>query len=88
MSKIIESNGGILLDHNTDAISFITKNNKLPFKLGGIDINGFYYDNNNTIHKYKLEDKEGRLAIAKLQGYKGSDKYEMVPKEWKIINDV
>ena len=46
MSKIIESNNGIVLDHNTDAISFITKNNKLPFKLDGINIQDYYYDDN------------------------------------------
>jgi len=88
MSKIIESNNGIILDLNTDAISFITKDNKLPFQLDGINISGYYYDDKKTIHKYKLEDKEGRLCIAKLQGYKSSDSYELVKKEWRIIQDV
>ena len=90
MSKIIESNNGIILDLNTDAISFITKDNKLPFQLSddGINIDGYYFDTHKTIHKYKLEDKDGRLCIPKLQNYKGSDNYELVKKEWKIIQDV
>ena len=90
MSKIIESNNGIILDLNTDAISFITKDNKLPFEVikDSINIDGYYYDQRKLIPKYKLEDKEGRLCIPKLQGYKSCDKYELVQKEWKTIQDV
>ncbi len=42
MSKIIESNNGIILDLNTDAISFITRDKKFPFQLDGINIDGYF----------------------------------------------
>ena len=58
-------------------------NNKLPFKLDGINLQDYYYNDDKKVHKYKLEDKSGKLAIPKLQGVKGSDKYEMVKKEWR-----
>ena len=53
-----------------------------------VNIDGYYFDTQKTIHKYKLEDKDGKLCIPKLQNYKGTEKYELVKKEWKIIQDV
>jgi len=42
LSKIIKSKNGTILDLNTDAISFVMKNNELPFKVlsDGINIKG------------------------------------------------
>ena len=46
MFRIIKSKNGTILDLNTDAISFVMKNNELPFKLlsDGINIKGYYFD--------------------------------------------
>ena len=90
MSQIIKSNNGIIVDLNTDAISFITKNDDFLFELAsdGININGYFWDSNETIYKYKLEDKDGRLCTPKLQGYKSEDKYVLKNRVWKITKDV
>ena len=67
LSKIIKSKNGTILDLNTDAISFVTENNELPFKLSsdGVNIKGFYFNGKKELPKYKLEDKKGRLSIPK-----------------------
>ena len=72
LSKLIESKNGIILDLNTDAISFITKNNVFPFDISkdGVNIKDYYYNDNEELPKYKVENKNGRLCIPKLQGYK------------------
>jgi hypothetical protein len=41
---IVKNNNGTVLDVSMDAVSCIFENDKLPFKLDGINIKGFYYD--------------------------------------------
>jgi hypothetical protein len=66
---IVKNNNGTVLDVNMDAVSCIFENDKLPFKLpfklDGINIKGFYYDTEKLIPKYKLEDK-GRFKCARI----------------------
>ena len=82
LSKLIESKNGIILDLNTDAISFITKNNVFPFDISkdGVNIKDYYYNDNEELPKYKVENKNGRLCIPKLQGYKNNEQYDLKQK--------
>ena len=90
LSKIIKSKKGTILDLNTDSISFVMKNNLLPFKVSsdGVNIKSYYFDDKKKIPKYKLEDKKGRLSISKLQDYKTDDKYILKNRIWKNTPDV
>ena len=89
LSKIIESKNNIIVELNTDAISFISKKDKFEFESkDGLNIDGYYFDNNNKIPKYKKEEKHGKLCIAKMQFYKSIEKYDMQHRVWNIIEDV
>ena len=89
LSKIIESKNNIIVELNTDAISFISKKDKFEFESkDGLNIDGYYFDNNNKIPKYKKEEKQGKLCIAKMQFYKSIEKYDMQHRVWNITEDV
>jgi hypothetical protein len=56
LQSLIESKGGKVTDLNTDAITCTFEDNKLPFELSdGKNIDGYYWDDEKTILKYKLE---------------------------------
>ena len=56
LSKIIKENGGTVLDLKTDCISCIFPNNEFPFKLlDGLNLSDYYWDENKTLPKYKIE---------------------------------
>ena len=46
---IVKNNNGPVLDVNTDAISCIFPDDKLPFKLDGINLKKYYWDNEKLI---------------------------------------
>ena len=81
---IVKNNNGTVLDVNTDAVSCIFPDDKLPFQLDGINLNGFYYDDKKLIPKYKIEDK-GRLKCARMSNNIRTDKY--IKYNWNIIPD-
>lgn len=88
LAQLIKSKGGEVLDLNTDCISCSFPNDVLPFELDGKNIKGYYFDDNNKVPKYKLEDKNTRLQVERMPKYSRRNKYELVQKKWKIFNDV
>ncbi len=46
---IVQNNKGTVLDVNTDAVSCIFDGDELPFKLDGINLKGFCYDDKKLI---------------------------------------
>ena len=89
MKTLIESKGGICLDLNTDCISCVFKNDKLPFEMiDDINLKGFYYDEKNIFPKYKLDAKDTRLKYPKMANFKRSKKYEYNDQIWTITEDI
>ena len=88
LAELVKSKGGEVLDLNTDCISCSFPDDVLPFELDGKNLVGFYFDDDNKIPKYKLEDKNTRLQIERMPKYKRTNKYELYEKEWVIYNDV
>ena len=88
MINIIRDKDCLVLDVNTDSVSFISRKNTLPFELedDGINIKGYYFDDAQIVHKYKLEEKV-RSHVQRLKGYKRTDTYKYKAKEWSIISD-
>ena len=88
LTTLIESKGGQVLDLNTDCASCIFNNDELPFELDGNNIKGYYYDKENKVPLYKLEDKHSRLQIERMPSYKRDTSYEYEHLKWQVINDV
>ena len=87
LSKIIESNGGKVLDFNTDCCSCVFAKG-FPFKmLDDANIDGFFYDTECTKPKYKLEEKS-RLQFERCSKLLKTERYEMVPETWNVLSDV
>ena len=78
-----------ILDLNTDSISCVFKGNDLPFDLqDDVNVKGYYYDEAKTIAKYKIEHKDERLKISRLEKYKRSDMYIHAVQKWTLFEDV
>ena len=89
LGQIIKANDGKILDLNTDSISCVFKGNDLPFDLeDDVNVKGFYYDEAKTIAKYKIEHKDERLKISRLEKYKRSDMYIHAVQKWTLFEDV
>ena len=72
---IIQDNKGVVLDLNTDAVNCVFPNN-IPFELDDkLNIKGYYYDEEQTMHRYKMEIKNDRLKVERLPGTKRNDYY-------------
>ena len=71
LTQLIKSHGGQVLDLNTDAVNCTFPENKFPFELvqdsTATQLNGFYWDIEKTIPKYKIEHDKERLKSSKLQ---------------------
>ena len=88
LKVLIESKGGQIVDVNTDAVSFITNDNVFPFEiLPDGNINGYYFDDKNKVHKYKFEEKY-RLTHERCKNMIRTEEFHYVPNEWNNINDV
>ena len=85
---IVQDNKGVVLDLNTDAVNCVFPNN-IPFELDDkLNIKGYYYDEEQTMHRYKMEIKNDRLKVERLPGTKRNDYYEHITNEMTILNDV
>ena len=87
LTTLIESKGGEVLDLNTDCATCIFKN-VFPFELDGNNIKGYYYDKNNKVPLYKLEDKHTRLQIERMPLYSRHTSCEYEYLKWRVVNDV
>ena len=87
---LIRSRNGIVLDVATDCVSCVFPNNINPFtvKEDSITIDGFYYDDEQTVNKYKLEDKDGRLKVERLPQYIRKATYDLKEKQMQVFPDV
>jgi GTPase SAR1 family protein len=89
LKTLIESKGGKVTDLNTDAITCTFEDNRLPFELSdGKNIDGYYWDEEKTILKYKLEPVGKHVLYPKMEKYIRTDKYEHKTEEFDIIPDV
>jgi hypothetical protein len=58
------------LDLNTDAVNRVFPNNEIPLKLvDDIQLDGQYWDNDNKVHKYKIEYGFISLVSVEIEGY-------------------
>ena len=56
-AKLIESKGGQVLDLCTDKIICNFPDDILPFELEGNHLKGYFFDDEDTVLKYKIEHK-------------------------------
>ena len=77
LTKIIEESKGQVLDLNTDCVSCCFKNNVSPFQMIGetVNIDGFFWSDEKLNPKYKLEQKDHRLGVERMNNYKRSEHY-------------
>jgi DNA replication protein DnaC len=87
LATLIESKGGEVLDLNTDCATCIFKN-VFPFELDNNNIKGYYYDKENKVPLYKLEDKHTRLQIERMPLYSRNKTYEYEYFKWQVVDDV
>ena len=89
LKVIVEAHEGIVLDLNTDAVNCVFPDNVLSFKLvKDIQVDGYFWDNDNKVHKYKIEYGKTRVQAPKLQKSLRTDKYiNQTYYSWNITND-
>jgi len=85
--KIIENKGGVVLDVSTDCVSCVFETNESPFEVENDRIKGYYDDAEQKSHKYRTEDKDGRLEVERMKAYVRSELYYHTEKEFNIIPD-
>ena len=79
---------GVVLDVNTDCIVCTFFKNQPPFTIDQDgNIEGYYYDNEKKVPKYKLEKDCERLKHAQLPKWVRSDTYPYKEPEWNITTD-
>ena len=86
LSRVIQKKNGYILDLKTDCVVCAFKDDVLPFKINNKNIEGFYYDVESTVHRYKLEDVSHRLTFETNKICR-REKYKFIEKEWNIITD-
>ena len=85
---IVKDNKGIILDLNTDAVNCVFPHN-IPFTMDEKNnIIGYYYDEEKTQPRYKMEIKEDRLKVQRLPGTKRNEYYDHAVNTMNILNDV
>jgi hypothetical protein len=89
LKVIVEAHGGIVLDLNTDAVNCVFPDNVLPFKLvEDIQVDGYFWDKEYKVHKYKIEYGKARVQAPKLQKSLRTDKYiNQKYYSWNITDD-
>ena len=63
LATLVREHKGTVLDLNTDFVSYVFENDIFPFTVSKdvVNIEGFYYDEAQTLPKYKIEHKDERL---------------------------
>jgi transcriptional regulator with PAS, ATPase and Fis domain len=86
--KEVERLGGTVHDVNVDCVICTFKDDKLPFtvKADG-NVEGYVYDNENKVHKYKLVSDCNRIKQQKLPRWFRTRQYEYNKPTWNITND-
>jgi 5-methylcytosine-specific restriction endonuclease McrA len=89
LKMLVESKGGRITDLNTDAITCTFPDDQCPFNLiDDKNINGYYWDDEKTIPKYKLEPVGKHVKYPKMEKYMRKEKYVLESQEWNITPDV
>jgi len=88
LCTLIEANQGILLDLSTDCVSCVFPTNDMPFELNGINLTGYYYDDERKFPKYKIEHKDYRLRCSRLPQHLRASKYTHVEPQWTVMEDM
>ena len=88
LAKLIESKGGIVLDLCTDKIICNFPDDILPFELEGDNLKGYYFDDDETVLKYKIEHKNDRLRFPKMDKYRRCDRYTYEKQPYNLYEDV
>jgi ATP-dependent exoDNAse (exonuclease V) alpha subunit len=92
--SLIKSKGGLCLSVRTDCIECVfLETNKCPFQsVDNKNIDGYYFDDDKKVPKYKLEDKyqtvEINDIIEKLPNYKRTEIYMFKVNTYETIPDV
>ena len=88
LCKLIESQGGTVVDVNTDAAICMFPGNECPFQTDSNgDVIGYYYDDNNEVPKYKLETNSERVRRQMLPQWQRVDEYKHNEIKWNTIQD-
>lgn len=85
LSKIIEAQGGQVLDVMTDCITCTFPDDSIPFELNGINVQGYEFA--DGVPKYKLEEKDSRVKVEMMKQHLRTTTYNYEMKEWKVIED-
>ena len=88
LKRLVESKGGKVTDLNTDAITCTFPNDEFPFELIDDKNLNYYWDDDQTIPKYKLEPVGKRVKYQKLAKYIRTDQYTLNTKDWNTTPDV
>lgn len=88
LCKLIEAQGGTVLDVNTDAAICMFPGDTCPFKkdVEG-NVVGYYFDDESKIPKYKLEANSERIKHQLLAKWIRTDDYKNDEIKWKTIQD-
>ena len=85
---LVESKGGTVTDLNTDVITCTFKGDVFPFELIDDKNLNYYWDDDKTTPKYKLEPVGKHVKYPKLVKYMRSEENSMDEKEWNTTPDV
>jgi len=89
LKTMIEEKGGNVVSINTDCCYCEFPDGVFPFKMAddGKNLDGFYFDDKQTIYKYKLENSEG-LKIERCKQFKRTSEYIYKKDKWTLYKDV
>ena len=88
LKTLVESKGGTVTDLNTDAITCTFEDDIFPFELIDDKNLNYYWDDNKTTPKYKLEPVGKHVKYPKLVKYMRHEEYIVEKKEWNTTPDV
>jgi energy-coupling factor transporter ATP-binding protein EcfA2 len=88
LKTLVESKGGTVTDLNTDAITCTFEDDIFPFELIDDKNLNYYWDDNKTTPKYKLEPVGKHVKYPKLVKYMRFEEYIIEKKEWNTTPDV
>ena len=88
MCEEIRRLGGTILDMNTDGAVRVFPGNKVPFCVSDDVIEGYYYDNDQQVPKYRLVRDAQRVKIGHLPRWKRDCNYSLKVHAWTTVPDV